>query len=196
MPKPSDVPTPSTAFLQALVLKGMARGIPVQEAEDLIMDAWVRAAEAFDPDRGSFESLLLRVVSNAFSYWWRIEVRSQRGVRAFSEEQPTVHRAPKLVVPAPERALQLQQRLLDALSPGERALFTTWALSHHLPRGRFTTEQAAASLDLSTGAYDHARRALKVRVNELIEAWGLDARDFLTLEPDEGTADARRRTRS
>jgi len=169
-----QAPTPSRAFLEALVRKGVARGIPVELVEDLVMEAWERSAKAFDPSRGSFEALLLRVAENGFRYWWRTEIRNRKR-RANLIHHPSVKR---VVVPledpqAHERAAANQRKLLERLDEGEKALFATWALQHHLPRGTLSVTAAAASLEMSKGSYDHAKRRLKTKILALLGEMGL-----------------------
>ena len=64
-------PPPSRAFLAAQIRWVRGRGIPAQEAEDLVFDAYHKACEGFDPKRGAFEAYMQSVVRSMAAYWWR-----------------------------------------------------------------------------------------------------------------------------
>lgn len=172
-------PAPSPQALRRVVRAALRRGIPPADAEDLAVASWERAAVRFDPDRGRFDVFYERVARSQISEWWRQRVRSP--------EVPLVAAA---IAAVPSERLEEvhanQQRLLDALGPEERRLFTTWALQKHLPQGQLTAPRAAELLGLSVAELNNAKRRLVTRIRRLAQDWGLSPRDFFSVEEREG----------
>lgn len=183
----ADCPEPSVALLELLIRRAMARGIPAQDAEDIVLRSYHKTAAAFDPKRGSFDALYMRVVDNECRFWWRTRQRQER------RELRLVHEGwwePRPTEGA-ERAHGNQRRLLDALDDDERRVFGTWALQRHLPRGRLKADDAAETLGMTVRDWENAKRRLKNRISGLLESWGLAPRDLFSVEDDERPRQAR-----
>lgn len=182
---PRDPTNPDLAELRRLARRAMARGCPPQVAEDLVVAAWEKAAAAFDAERGAFGALLTRTLDREVLDWWR-----HRGVQDRLEPALTVHERSRhaRAVDPETRALahRNQQRLLEALDADERAVFHTWALQRHLPRGAFPASAAAERLGLEVPAYEAAKKRLRRRISALLDAWGLSPRDLIPLPDDVG----------
>ena len=115
-------PVPNRAFLQAQIRWAMGRGLPAQAAEDVVFEAWEKAASTYDPARGAFEAYMQRIVRNATAYWWRrngIERRAEPHLQLVREEADPAGQ---------ERAAHFQTAMLEALEPREREVFAAWAL--------------------------------------------------------------------
>lgn len=178
----TSAPEPTPALLQRLVRRAMSRGLSAQDAEDVVFRSYYKAAEGFDPSRGSFEHLFGAVVDNECRFFWRTwQRRERRHLRLV--EDPALE--PRPDAPGAELAAARQKELLAALTEDERTLFSTWALQRHLPRGRLTAKEAAARLDISVSEWENAKRRLKLKVTKLLDNWGLSPRDFFSLEDDE-----------
>ena len=173
-------PVPDARFLEHLIRRAMQRGLPAEDAEDIVVRAWERAAATFDPDRGSFEPYWATLVDTDCRYFWRTwQRRARRDFRLINEpSDPSTAQAR-------ERAAENQQRLLDAFDERERAVFATWAMQKHLPRGTLKAPDAAKSLGVSVGEWENAQRRLRTRINQLLGAWGLQPRDLFSVEADE-----------
>lgn len=176
------VPSPSPALLGRLVRRAMSRGLQAQDAEDVVLRSYYKAAEAYDRDRGSFEHLFGAVVDNECRFWWRTWQRSERRHLRLVVD-PALEERPE--TPAAERAAAQQQRLLDALTEEERRVFALWALQRHLPRGRLGAADAAARLGVTTAEWENAKRRLRTKIAQLLDDWKLSPRDFFSLEDDE-----------
>lgn len=180
-------PPPPTdhALLLRMTRLAMSRGLPREDAEDVVVHAWEQARSHHDPGRGRFDDLLATAVRNGAASWWR-----KRSVRQRAEPTLTLHevgRRQERVEPATRsRAREAQRRLLEALDEDERAVFHTWALQRHLPRGRLRAPEAAARLGLDVPAYEAAKKRLGRRIRALLEAWDMDPRDLLPLPDDVG----------
>lgn len=173
-------PTPDRRFLEHLIRRAMQRGIPAEDAEDIVVRAWERAVAGFDPDRGSFEPYWATLVDTDCRYHWRTwQRRQQRDLRLLHEPRDPVEAA------ARERAAANQERLVEALNDEERAVFATWALQRHLPRGTLDAEAAARSLGIATSEWENAKKRLRTRINRLLDAWGLAPRDLFSVDDDE-----------
>ena len=173
-------PVPDPRFLEHLIRRAMQRGIPAEDAEDIVVRAWERATATFDPDRGSFEPYWARLVDTDCRYFWRTwQRRSRRDFRLVHEpNHPST-------AEARERAASNQQRLLEAFDDQERAIFATWAMQKHLPRGVLKASDAARHLQLSVGEWENAKRRLRTRIHRLLDAWGLQPRDLFSVDEDE-----------
>lgn len=173
-------PSPDPRFLEHLIRRAMQRGLPAEDAEDIVVRAWERAAATFDPDRGSFEPYWARLVDTDCRYFWRTwQRRARRDLRLVTEPlDPSRARAA-------ERAAANQERLLDAFEESERAVFATWAMQRHLPRGTLKNPDAARSLGLSVREWENAKRRLRTRISNLLDAWGLAPRDLFSVNDDE-----------
>jgi DNA-directed RNA polymerase specialized sigma24 family protein len=151
----------------------MGRGLPPQEAEDVVFDAWERAHTAFDPARGDFETYMHAAVRHACAYWWRRQARAGRAhahLRLLPSPEDTA---------GPERAASHQQALLDALTEEEREVFAAWALQKHLGKGQVQSAEVAASIGLSPRAFDNAKRRLKTQLDRLLARFGWTVADVL-----------------
>lgn len=171
-------PRPTQPLLDRMARIALGRGLPEPDAEDVVVAAWHKAVEAYEPSRGPFEALLARTVRNACTDWWR---RAQ------------THRADgdvtTLASPTPadlEQVAANQRRLLEALTDDERRVFATWALQKHLPQGTLDAAAAAARLDMDVPTYNNAKRRLKDRIRRLATQWGLAPRAFFSVADDEG----------
>jgi DNA-directed RNA polymerase specialized sigma24 family protein len=166
-----------------LVRTALSRGLPVQDAEDVVIQAYEKAARAYDPARGGFEPLLYKVVVNDCRYWWRTQQRWER-VRGAILRFPgaSMRSGP----PAAEMANKRQEALLEALTPEERDVFAAWALQRHLKKGQYPATAAAASLSMSVREYENAKRRLRTRVAQILSEWGMAPRDLFSVEDDEG----------
>lgn len=173
-------PVVDTQLLELLVRRAMQRGIPAEDAEDIVLRGYHKATAHFDPDRGSFEALYIRIVDNDCRYFWRTwQRRERRDLRLLNE--PGIRRESA----AEERAEANQRRLLDALEPDERQIFATWALQRHLPRGQLGAADAARSLGVTVREWENAKRRLKNKIERILEASGLRPRDLFSVEDDE-----------
>lgn len=184
----ASCPEPSVELLELLIRRAMARGLPVQDAEDVVSRSYDRVAASFDPDRGSFEALYMKVVDNECRYFWRTWQRKRARVL---ELVRTTDLTPQRSTGAAERAGEHQRRLLEALTEDERRVFATWSLQRHLPRGTLKAAEAAASLGLTVREWENAKRRLRTRISHLLDAWGLHPRDLFSLEDDERPQRAR-----
>ncbi|TNE90308.1 MAG: hypothetical protein EP330_08285 [Deltaproteobacteria bacterium] len=169
---------PTHDELRQLVHSAMRRGVPRADAEDLVVDAWEKASQSYEPSRGRFAALLQRIVLRDAVSWWR---RARR-----REPLPSMVVAPLSTAAHKARAEANQRRLLEALDVEERAVFTAWALQRHLPRGHYDAEAAARAAGLTVREYDNAKRRLKAKVHALTSEWGLAPRDFYTVDDHEG----------
>lgn len=71
---------PSRDFLASQIRWACGRGIPLQDAEDIVFDAYHRATRTFSADRGAFESYMHTIVRNDCAYWWRRKAQTARGL--------------------------------------------------------------------------------------------------------------------
>lgn len=173
-------PTPDRRFLELLIRRAMQRGISAEDAEDIVVRAWERAVAGFDPGRGSFEPYWATLVDTDCRYHWRAwQRRQQRDLRLLHEPRDPVAAA------ARERAAANQERLVEALSEEERAVFATWALQRHLPRGTLDAEAAARSLGVAASEWENAKKRLRTKINRLLETWGWAPRDLFSVDDDE-----------
>lgn len=166
-------PLPDRDFLASQIRWARGRGVPLQEAEDLVFDAYHRAVEAFDPERGTFEAYMHTIVRNRCAYWWR---RRSVVQRAHTELRLAARRPP--AEPA-EVAARRQAAILEALDGDERRIFAAWALQKHLGKGVTTSQEVARSLGMSPAAYDNAKRRLKHRLHRLLEEFDWTVADVL-----------------
>jgi len=173
-------PNVDTQLLELLIRRAMQRGIPAEDAEDIVLRAYHKATVHFDPEKGSFEALYLRIVDNDCRYFWRTwQRRKRRDLRLLNE--PGIRPGSR----AEERAAANQRRLLEALDPDERRIFATWALQRHLPRGRLRADDAARSLGITVADWENAKRRLKKKIARTLDEWGLEPRDLFSVEDDE-----------
>jgi len=169
---------PDRRFLAAQVRWAMGRGLPAQDAEDVVFEAYHRAVEGFDPSRGSFEAYMQTIVRTSCAYWWRSTARHDRAVGHLR------------LLPSPtssdreERAARHQEQLLAALSDEERKVFAAWALQKHLGKGRITSREVSRAMGMAPSAYDNAKRRLRTRLQRLLERFGWTATDLLYGETD------------
>lgn len=170
---------PSPNALRRVVRQALRHGVPAADAEDLAAVAWERAATRFQAERGPFDAFFERVGQTVIADWWRRHRRrAEVGLVAEPEARPSSERL--------ERVHANQQRLLEALTEEERAVFATWALQKHLPQGHLTAPRAAKSLGLTVEAFNLAKRRLQARIRKLAEAWNLAPRDFFSVDDHEG----------
>ena len=108
-------PEPTTDFLRAMLRVAMSRGLPVADAEDAVARAWERARAAFDPQRGSFEALMHRVLDNENRYWWRSQQRAERARDNLVHHPAVALAAHPRPSTARERAAMNQAALLERL---------------------------------------------------------------------------------
>jgi len=153
------------------------RGLPVQEAEDLVFEAIQRVRERFDPARGAFATLLRAAVRNACAGWWRRRARTDR-VHADLAHLPPPDRE------RARRAQRNQARLFEALDDEEQRIFSAWALQKHLGKGRVTSTDIGASLGMDVVTYENAKRRLKGRLRRLLQERGWTVADVLYGESD------------
>jgi DNA-directed RNA polymerase specialized sigma24 family protein len=175
MPKP----VPDLDLLAQAVRSALRRGVPIADAEDIAVLSWERAQAAWDAERGAFEPLFQRVLQRQIADWWRTVARR-------AEVAPPPGLASEPVSGQLEAVCRNQERLLQALTEEERAVFATWALQKQLPQGQLTADRAAASLGMDVRAYDNAKRRLKGRILALAEAFGLAPADFFSCAEGEG----------
>ena len=176
-------PIPSKDLLRTLVRMCLSRGLPAEDAEDVVHRSYEKASKAFDPTRGAFEALLCRVVQNECRYWWRTQNRRRETSNLL--HLPSV--APAKLGPSAERQAANKQRvLLDALEPEERQVFSAWALQRHLPKGRYPASEASASLGMSVAEFENAKRRLRTKVKNVLDSQGWSPRDLFSVEEDEG----------
>lgn len=171
-------PKPTADDLRALLRAAMRKGVPRADAEDLVVDAYEKARRAHDPSRGAFSALMQRIVTNEAVSWWRVAARRR--------PLPDSLVAPRPTAAHKHRAETNQRRLLEALDAQERAVFAAWALQRHLPRGAFDASTAADAAGLDPAAYENAKRRLKTKVHTLSQQWGLEPRDFFSVDDHEG----------
>jgi DNA-directed RNA polymerase specialized sigma24 family protein len=174
------MPVPDRHLLAQAVRAALRRGVPTADAEDIAVLSWERAMAAWKAERGPFEPLFQRVLQRQIADWWRTVARR-------AEIAPP----PGLADDAPpsaqlEAVCRNQERLLEALTEPERAVFATWALQKQLPQGQLTAERAAAGLGMDVRGYDNAKRRLKGRILALAEAFGLAPADFFSCVEGEG----------
>jgi DNA-directed RNA polymerase specialized sigma24 family protein len=173
-----NLPPPKRDFLKRQIRWAMGRGLPAQAAEDVVFEAWHKAAETFDKRRGSFEAYMQRIVRNKCTDWWRRESSVERA-----------HNHLRLV-PASresrreERASRHQTALLAALDPSELAVFNAWALQRHLGKGRVTSRDMSQSLGMAPADYENAKRRLRTRIETLMTDFGWSVRSLLHGEDD------------
>jgi DNA-directed RNA polymerase specialized sigma24 family protein len=182
-------PEPSAALLELLMRRAMSRGIPPQEAEDIVVSAYHKVAKRFDPSRGSFESLYMATIDNDCRFYWRSQER-QRKRHLRLVEQNRMQRKPSTA--GAELADRHQQALIDAFTEEEREVFALWALQKHLPRGTLKALDAASALGVSVAEWENAKRRLRARIGKLLDDWGMAPRDFFSLEDDERPKRAKR----
>jgi DNA-directed RNA polymerase specialized sigma24 family protein len=143
---------------------GMARrlGATVEEAEDVAHDTLelvLRDPEWFDQDRGSLLTALGAVLRNRLIDRRRKAGTRQRAVPRLRLLQPDAGPAPLHERTAADARAQ-RQLFLSQLDPQERAVFQAWLRQ----RGQgWTGAEAAASLALSTAAYENAKKRLRRR---------------------------------
>ena len=173
-------PNPTQAQLRKMARIALSRGLPEEDAEDVVAASWHKAVAAYSADRGGFEALLARIVQREAIEWWRRNKRRPRVEPGRLEllESPTL--------PDLGQVEANQRRLLDSLSPDERRVFTTWALQKHLPQGALDAAGAAARLGMTVPEFNNAKRRLKSRIVKLAETWGLPPRAFFSVAEDEG----------
>ena len=175
----------SRRVLRGLIGCAMRRGVPRSDAEDIVLHAYEKAASAYDPSRGSLESLLQRTVERATVDWWRRN-RAWSKVAERLSAQADVIQLSTVDPTAQHRAHTHQQALLERLTPDERKVFAAWALQRHLPQGELTAARAAATLGVSVPAYNNAKKRLARRVRTVLDELGLTPRDLWTVAEDEG----------
>lgn len=171
-------PPPSRAFLAAQIRWVRGRGIPVQEAEDLVFEAYHKAVKGFDPRRGAFEAYMQSVVRSMAAYWWRRHGRTQRAHDRLRLLPDDADRSRE------EAADRHQTALLEALDPDERRIFAAWALQKHLGKGQITSVDVAESLGIGVNEYENAKRRLKAQLGRLLARFGWTARTVLYGEDD------------
>ncbi len=179
MPQP---PQPSTALLRRMTRAALSRGVPPEDAEDIVVASWEQAAAKWDPKRGDFAPFAVRIVQRKSIDFWRR--------RATHPERPA---SPHLALVASESpSTQLEQvaanqrRLLQALTPQDRKVFKVWALQKHLPQGRLDARKAADMLGITVSTFNNAKRRLRTRILGLAAEWGLAPRAFFSVQDDEG----------
>ena len=177
--------TISRRVIRGLIGCAMRRGVPRSDAEDIVLHAYEKAASAYDPSRGTLESLLQRTVERATIDWWR-KNRAWSRVTERLSAQADVIKLTTVDPAAQHRAHRHQQALLERLTPEERRVFAAWALQRHLPQGELTAARAAATLGLSVPAYNNAKKRLARRVRVVLDELGLTPRDLWTVAEDEG----------
>ena len=185
----SDCPEPSKALLELLIRRAMARGVPGEDAEDIVLRSYHKVAAQFDPARGSFEALYMATVDNECRYFWRTWQRQQKRTLRLVREPGAASTNPRTA----ELAVNRQRQLLAALDDTERSVFSTWALQRHLPRGTLKAAEAAQSLQMTAPQWENAKRRLKTRITSLLTEWGLAPRDLFSLEDDERPQRSQRR---
>lgn len=173
-------PRPTQTQLRKMARIALSRGLPEEDAEDVVSVAWQKAVQAYSADRGQFEALLARIVQRESIEWWR---RHKRRPDADPGTLELVQSPPSADL---ERVAGNQRRLLGALSADERRVFTTWALQKHLPQGTLDAAGAAARLGMTPTEFNNAKRRLKSRILSLAEDWGLPPRAFFSVAEDEG----------
>lgn len=165
--------TPTRQLLTRQVRYALSRGIPPQDAEDLVFDAWEKASEQHDPARGPFEPFFSTIVRTSAAYWWRRHSVHRRAVgqlRLLREDGDDQ---------AEQIAAWRQEELLDALSDEERQVFHTWALQKHLGRSVLPATRASEALSMTVPAYENAKRRLKARLLKLLGQLGWTVDDVL-----------------
>ncbi|MCP5068222.1 MAG: hypothetical protein GY946_16795 [bacterium] len=162
---------PSKETLARMVRVALARGVPAEEAEDVVHAAWVKASASFDSKRGHFIALFRTIVERDAVSWWR---RSRRVVVGLPNEprsaQPPVH----------DPSTTHQARLLQALDADERDVFAVWALQKHLPRGTMDATRAARSLGMSVSDYDNAKKRLARKIRRVLTTLALEPADLFS----------------
>lgn len=171
-------PVPDAVLLADQVRWVMGRGLPAQDAEDLVVVAWEKASAAWDPGRGPFPALLRTVVRNDAAYWWRTHARRERALGELRlVREPADGRAAEV-------AAVRQEALLDALAPEERRVFHAWALQKHLGRSTLPAETAGRSVGMDAKTFENAKRRLKDRLVRVLGQLGFSARDVLYGDDD------------
>lgn len=169
---------PDRRFLAAQVRWAMGRGLPAQAAEDVVFDAWLKAADHFDPTRGTLQAFMQRIVRNDCAYWWRRQRRETRAheyLRLLPDPSSTI---------SEERASRKQDRFIHALSQRERTVFNAWALQQHLGKGIITSKEVGESLGMEPHEYDNAKRRLRTRLNTLLGQFGWTVRALIYGDDD------------
>ncbi|MEN0061155.1 MAG: sigma factor [Myxococcota bacterium] len=161
------------AILARQLRWAMGRGLPPQEAEDVVFEAFERARRSFDAERGAFDTYVHALVRNACASWWR---RRQTRERVHQHLRLL---APLEAAPDPPAAAAYQARIVDALDDDEREVFMAWAMQKHVGKGQRTSEEWATSLGLTKVQYENAKRRLKVRLNGLLEEFGWSVAQLL-----------------
>ena len=175
-----SVPAPTRAAIRELVRRALRRGVPPQEAEDIVAVAWERAVRTYDSDRGTFEAFLNRIVERKVADWWREHRRWRRVSERLKAESNVV------ALPVSDGAHDNQRRLLERLDPTERKVFAAWALQKHLKQGAFDARAAATSVGMTVTEFNNAKKRLRTRVMAVLDELGLEARDLWTVADDEG----------
>lgn len=162
-----NAPAPSRRLLAQQIRWARSRGLPVQDAEDLVFEAWQDASASFDPAKGAFSAYLGAIVRQRCALWWRRQAQTRRALegagrlRLVQQDEAPVDRS-------------RHEALLAALDDEERRIFHAWALQKQLGKGRIRSAEVAASLGLDPQAYDNAKRRLRSRLHRLLEAQGWD----------------------
>ena len=169
---------PSRTFLAAQIRWVRGRGIPAQDAEDLVFDAYHKAVEGFDPRRGAFEAYMQSVVRSKAAYWWRRQGRTRRAHAHLRLVETDADRTRE------EQAAQNQAALLEALTEDERTIFAAWALQKHVGKGQITSVQVARSLGLDVTDYENAKRRLRAQLQRLLTRFGWSVGSLLHGEDD------------
>ena len=163
-----------------LVRCALKRGVPREEAEDIVSRCWERASNHYQPEKGSFEALLNRMVEREATDWWRDRQRWRR-VQERVKAEPSL-----LSQPISREAETNQKRLLEHLSPQECQLFAAWALQKHLPQGSYDAKRVAETVGLSIAELNNAKKRLKTRIVHILEELGLESRDLWSVAANEG----------
>jgi DNA-directed RNA polymerase specialized sigma24 family protein len=59
------------ALFEGLVAYGLSRGVPFEDAQDLVCNSIEAAYKGFDPERGEFAALCYTTLSNRIKNYWR-----------------------------------------------------------------------------------------------------------------------------
>lgn len=166
-------PPPNLDFLAAQIRWVCGRGVPLQEAEDIVFDAYHRAARTFSAERGSFESYMHAIVRNACAGWWRRDAQTARAQAHLRVLDGGADSALE------EQASRNQSAMLDALDEGERKIFAAWALQKHLGKGQVTSVEVSRSLGMGVSEYENAKRRLRSRLHRLLHQFGWSVSQLL-----------------
>ena len=173
-------PTLNRVAVRSLVRCAMKRGVPREEAEDIVAQCWEKASNDYQSDRGAFEALLNRMVERAAIDWWRDRKRWER-------VQARLKAEPRLVSQPTSPAAESNQRLmLEKLTVEERRLFAAWALQKHLPQGSFSAKQVAETVDIPLSELNNAKKRLKTRIVNILNELGLETRELWSVAANEG----------